>query len=55
MPLCSMAHGAALQPRRIANAMPTHLAAMQPSQTGALEAAKGVFSAAESSAELGAR
>ncbi|MCK6580451.1 MAG: hypothetical protein L6Q98_20345 [Anaerolineae bacterium] len=47
--------GAALQQRRIADAMPTNPAAMQPSQTGALEAADGVFSVAESSAGLGAR
>jgi hypothetical protein len=44
-----------LQQRRIANAMPTNPAAMQPSQTGALEAADGVFSVAESSAGLGDR
>jgi hypothetical protein len=43
-----------LQQRRIADAMPTNPATMQPSQTGALEAADGVFSAAESSAGLGA-
>ncbi|MBK8034671.1 MAG: hypothetical protein IPK17_35250 [Chloroflexi bacterium] len=55
--LSSLPHtyGAASQQRRIAFAMPTNPAAMQPSQTGALEAADGVFSAAESSAELGAR
>ena len=35
--------------------MPTNPAAMQPSQTGVLEAAGGVFSAAESSAGLGDR
>ncbi|MBE2266728.1 MAG: hypothetical protein IAE80_00760 [Anaerolinea sp.] len=44
----------ASQQGRIANAMPTNPAAMQPSQTGALEAADRVFSVAESSAGLGA-
>lgn len=47
------AHGAALQQRRIASAMLTNPAAMQPSQTGALEAADDGFSRAESSAGLG--
>jgi hypothetical protein len=41
-----------LQQRRIANAMPTNPAAMQPSQTGALEAADGAFHEVECAAEL---
>ena len=48
-------YGAALQQRRIASAMPTNPAAMQPAQTGALEAADDAFSEAGSMAGLGAR
>lgn len=48
------ANGAASPQRQHRCAMPTNPAAMQPSQTGAFEAAEGVFSVAESSAELGA-
>lgn len=51
----AIAFGAALPQRRIANAMPTNPAAMQPSQTGALEAADDAFHEVECAAELGAR
>ncbi|GIK76108.1 MAG: hypothetical protein BroJett021_50960 [Chloroflexota bacterium] len=43
-----------MQQRHIASAMPTNPAAMQPSETGALEAADSVFSVAEPLAGLGA-